>query len=304
MKVSIPQDLKWKQERQACLEKYFYHNWNEESYSSQHKKALETWYMEGDLAPLLESKDADIKYSLDLETIMSYCPADSTEEYFRIMQTVSLWLSERNLDYWDNSLIQENRYERFFGSFVTSEFVSNNLLSSPDLTLEIIKVLYARPGDSHMVFPYSLGKDNWVPEWSIDLPSFVRRTLTTFRSYLFAEEERSKENSMVVGLLDYIVPELHTIDEHVFGLALSDDSSVKAGQRMIRRFLCNLHGYQTVDEKAELQHNDSEIEQALRDAFEQTDMPDSYHKLIEFIHEHKEYAIDPDYKETSDNGFY
>ena len=123
MKVNIPLDNEWKQERQQRWDDVWESALRVIGISKKEKKiedeivrAQQEWYVNGNLQPLIESTDSPHRTeALDMPEVMRLCPIVNVGEYIQFFQEYALWASEHNVSYW--GIAKDDRNVRFYKSF-------------------------------------------------------------------------------------------------------------------------------------------------------------------------------------------
>ena len=138
-----------------------------------------------------------------------------------------------------------------------------------------------------------IGLDNWKPTFEVSYFEVGPHLLSGFREYL-SDIELSESTSQFRYLLPYLLSVIALTPETYFNIELADrkkknevGGKLQAAQKQTRRFFSCIYGYSEV-------HLDIELEEAMRDAIEDLDMPDNFEEFKEFIHKYKNDSIRQD----------
>lgn len=297
MKISTPNWPEWLAERKLV--------WQELDENMRYKDTKEMndtlaaqkcWFIEGDLQPLMNNDASFSKEeALSLNCVLEFCPCTDIEEYTQFIKNYCSWLSQQKLDYWgrwyarrDQKLVED----------LFSRFQTDNSCSTAKLHGHFLSLLMP-DDDGKVIFPFSLGQDNWLPSATLSVSYTVQGLLFDLSRYLFSDLEDSNNYSHLIHALPFISRNLHKIDPVIFALELLEEGYEKedgervnsAGQEIMREVLGRLAGYNVEDEVTH--HHDLEIEEQLREAFNTAKMPAEYYQLMDFIHLHKDDCVDP-----------
>jgi len=301
MKVKIPQDKAWKEQREARWKEAW-----EDSFwidGEEDKEAIEgykTWFIEGDLAPLMsEPTTLEKQDKLSFYNIIQACPIMDIDDYLQFFQDYSYWLSEKKLSYWGHRVDVRDRdfLEHFFAVY------SRGFEDSTKEIYEYMLKLFLPNDDGIVTFPYKLGVDEWQPKVEVKLWRYGDSIFTDICRYLFGDEDDFTYYFHLPVALPF-VHYIKDIDPIYFGKKIINAKMLKASansalrsdgtpeilksavarQQMLRKYIGNLHGYRS-KKKEPLRHNDTEVEKQLRDFIDDIDMPKEYYQLLDFIKE-------------------
>lgn len=300
MKVDVPQDKAWKEQRAERWKEleYGYYIGTEED--EEAVKCFGSWFLEGDLAPLMAEPRTPEKQSyLDLRDVIGVCPLYDLEEYLQFFQDYANWLSENKLSYWGNRIAERDK------DFITTFFhhFSGGFEYSTKEIHEHMLRHFSPNDDGVIAFPYKLGIDNWQPQLQVDLADYGFHVLFQICRYLFGDDEDFTYYAHVPLALPYVryIKDLNPIYfslrkinakmlkaslgmDTQAGLASRDFKRAVHSQQMLRQFIGELHGY-SHNKKEVLRHNDVEVEKQVRDLIDGLDMPKEYYRLLDFIKE-------------------
>jgi len=144
-----------------------------------------------------------------------------------------------------------------------------------------------------------LGRIEWKPVIKAEPDDMFLKIMELIGSYLFEEEKKIKYRQAIL-LIDYWFSTITLLqDLRVFDTFLHEGEVDGKGvefykkQWSVRCFLANLLGYNVWSEEVEvLPHNDPKLELYIKDKLVTMEMPTEYYRLVEFIHEHKEYSLE------------
>lgn len=305
MKVNIPQDKTWKEQREArwkeAWEDAF---WIDSEEKEEAIAAFKIWFLEGDLAPLMSEPITLEKQSkLGLRNIIQACPLMELDDYLQFFQDYAFWLSEKKLSHWGYRV--DERDSDFIESFFA--LYSSDFEDSTKEIYEHMLKLFLPNDDGIVTFPYRLGVDEWRPQFEVKLWDYGFRIFADIGRYLFGDDDDFSYYAhlpVALPLASYI----KDLDPMYFGEKIINAKMLKASvksatrsdgtpvrlnsavtrQHVLRQYIGNLHGYRS-KKKEPLRHNDVEVEKQLHDLIDSLDMPQEYYRLLDFI---KEYPDD------------
>jgi len=293
MKVSIPNNKEWKEQREKRWEEVWVDSyWVDSKEMEVVLEHLKAWYVNGDLKPLMTGPDnIEKQEALSLISIMDLCPIVEVDEYVQFFKDYAFWLSEQKLDYW--GLNKNERNNRFIDPFL-NRYLNDHEDSNKEIYKHMLKMFL--PDENGVItFPFEIGSDLWKPQLKVALCDCAFDILNKLKRYLYGSERNYKFYSHVSIALP-IVRYLKDLDPEYFNTKLIDEDSeiaipplprkvVGVGQEVLREILGNLHGYSNSPEE-ELHCNDIELEKELRTLLDSLSMPEKYYSLIEFIEKH------------------
>lgn len=255
--------------------------------------ARREWFIGGNLAPLIEiATTKGLEFSeLEPARILELCPLNDVDLFCDFAKSYSIFYSDFQLGWWGNGTA--NRNESAINLFTNKFSGLHNGDMEEVYGHFLVKLL---PTDGVVVFPFSLGKDDWIPSHEINTPSFVRKVLATMFRYLYLRDDNICCGH-ITKALHFVEENISSIDGSVFNADyLEGDYYSPSGeyvnrhaQSNMRELLACLNGYDVVDFSGEKPKCfDVDFEKELKRVFELAEMPESYYSLLEFIHEHKE----------------
>lgn len=302
MKIAVPQNAEWQAKRLARWEGVWQRAGRVVNCSKAERKvedamiaARKEWYLNGDLTPLMKvcEKYDYLEQELYLREVMQLCPIIELEAYLQLFQEHSVWLSQKQWDYWNPNV--NDRDVRFFESFFAL-YKKEHLDSNKEIFQYMLNVML--PDETGLFkFPLALGNDHWQPTQQVALCDCAFDVLSYLWRYLFGDEFEGYSH-LVTAMP--IISHIKNLDPLYFDTTLLTGNTpplappptprrvIDASQEMLRLIIGNLLGYKDEHDYLEgpLRHNDLEVEQQLRTLINSLDMPEDYHRLVKFIHAH------------------
>jgi hypothetical protein len=169
----------------------------------------------------------------------------------------------------------------------------NSPVLDPACAAKLFLWVYGEEFEPTRTFPMSFGQCGWTPQIEVNPVVRFADMTALIDSYLFDGSDLEYRQSL--ALVDYwlsIIP--HLQDLRIFDIEMHEDQDKDYPRRqwVVRAFFANLAGYDVYEEYDELPHNDPELERYIKNRLAETDMPDSYYRLLEYIEEHKEKSCD------------
>lgn len=170
----------------------------------------------------------------------------------------------------------------------------------PLCSAKLFLLTFGERFESERTFPLVFGPDRWQPVLKPDPEQKFLGIMIALESYLFGTDFKIANRQCLI-LLDYwfsTIPFLS--DLRIFDLPLHvdirfpDRTKLSQKQKAVRNLLAGLNGYVAYEERGNtLAHNDPELEEYVRERLAAMNMPPEYHRLVEFVNEHKENCLDP-----------
>jgi hypothetical protein len=187
----------------------------------------------------------------------------------------------------------EDRKTIYFGIHINDLGTVNSSVLDPVCAAKLFLWVYGEEFEPTRTFPMSFGQCGWTPIIEVNPVERFTDMISLIGTYLFYRTEIRYRQSL--ALVDYwlsIIP--HLQDLRIFDTEPHEDSELDYPRRqwVVRAFFANLAGYDVYEEYDELPHNDPELERYIKNRLAETDMPDSYYRLLEYIVEHKEKSCD------------
>jgi len=303
LKVNISQDVEWADTRQKRWEDIWENGLRVIGISKSEKKAEDElvlaqkeWYLEGDLSALINTSEKHRDQEpLDLKNVLMLCPIVDLGEYLRFIQKYCELLSKKELCFWMPSVVDRN--VQFFESLF-SFYSHENSDSTEEIFSHMLELMIPND-DGYVEFPYELGIDLWRPKQEVSQSTVAFDVLKSLGSYLFSSEDESKRYKHLPTTLRSI-KWIKDLNPGYYDTVLIDGKPKRpapppaarrvsaSGQKLIRAVIGNLLGYKSYyDEyRGPLRHNDPDVEKQLIDLISSLDMPEKYHRLVEFIRAH------------------
>lgn len=301
MKVQVPNDTQWQQNRQQRWDELWWdsltvHGCEQTKAQKETIAAQKQWYLHGDLEPLMSlSSHLDRQDALRLFNVLMLAPIIDVEAYVEFFRAFSYWLSESNLAYWG---AEKARRDELFIERGCFFYRRSHVDSSPEINAHMLKMFL--PDETGVTtFPFAIGNDNWQPQGQVTLCDLGSAVLESARRCLFDDDGHGYSHTAVA--LPW-VKWIKDLDPQYFALELITAKHKRpprpptpmhvgrAGQVLTRAAIGNLLGYKSKYDEYEgpLRHNNPKIEQQVRDLIADLDMPPEYHQLVKFIHAHPE----------------
>jgi hypothetical protein len=192
----------------------------------------------------------------------------------------------------------EDRKTSIFEIGIDTLGTVNSLVLDPVCAAKLFLWVYGEEFEPVRSFPVSFGrgKNEWTPQIEVNAVERFADMAALFGSYLFdGDDDVDITDRQSLALVDYwfsIIPHLN--DLRIFDTEMHVDLKLEYPRRqsVVRAFFARLSGYDVYQEYDELPHNDPEMERYIKNRLAETEMPDSYCRLLEYIEEHKEKSCD------------
>ncbi|RBP50745.1 hypothetical protein [Arenicella xantha] len=270
--------------------------------------AIRRFYDSGDVSNYIGELD-DLGIVPSWSTVASYTFNRDLDSYLNNISIFWDWVLQNTTERVLNPHLYKGASSPENGYFWS---VFHTLPSGPvvdtSITLKLFRMIYGSEFVAVNDFPLSLGVNEWVPQIYIDPVDTFVGIMMQIERYLF-DQDIDDGDIVVLPDLNYwysLIPVIkkdyvtnsgafslkHDLDRYLEGKMTGNEKKAFEQQDAVRRFLGSLLGYHVNYEYTDkLEHHDIDVEHQILSHLESVDWPPNYYRLIDFIHRHKEEAM-------------
>lgn len=259
----------------------------------------------GELAPLLSAAEKD-GFAVDWRVVAKTNPGREQDAYINNIQNYWAWLlDDKETRIPNQHMLKKPVEQSYFWRHMLPFSSRNDGLQDPKICQTLFASIFGEEFTPEISYRIHKARPQWSAEWTMAAEDLFDLIMNQLHIYLFYPPMEKIGHAKALIALEYwfsIIPHIREsyfarnrnlstkieIEAYYNGELDDQAGELVREKQWTRKFFALLNGYDARFDKDENMQNDPEVCHYIRQRLDQIDLPDEYHRFMEFIHTHKE----------------